>query len=532
MRPHADRLALASTLAALLIQGASGVQTPPANFGPRSRDLAVRLIDSPRGNEYFVAPDGSANGDGSRERPWDLATALSAPKTVRPGDTIWLRAGRYGEGGTRAVLRSRLLGNPGAPIVVRAWPGERVILDAWLQVGCCESDPKPAEGGWVWFRDLEFAGFQPDRTSGKAGPPDYSAMANHGGADTWAPGTRFINCIVHDTSGGLSLWQESTDAEAYGNLIYFIGGQGPDRGHGHGLYVQNDGGVKHLTDNIVFDNFGNGFHCYASGNSAVRNLVVEGNVVFNNGGIANSSSASDNLLFAGGRGGVDGLQLVGNFTYFSRGINGYNEIGYPWSMSNGSAVIADNYFVGGFDPLDLWRWRGLDIRHNLFMSPERPALSLKPASDSRDYRAERNVYYGSGAFTMDGGGKDWSHWREASGLDADSRYGGARPSGVSVTVRPNRYERGRANIVIYNWDQAPSVRVDVGSILDTGARFAVYDAENFFGAPVLNGIYRGAPLEIPLTKLTAAQPNGSVPRPAVHTAPEFVALVLRASVTK
>jgi len=523
---------LAGMLAALVIQAASGIQPPPADVGPRPRDLGVKPIETPNGASFYVSPAGTAGGDGSADRPWDIATALAGPKAVKPGDTIWIRGGKYGEGGARAVLRSRLVGAPGAPIVVRAWPGERAILDAWLQVGCCERDAQPAKGAWVWFRDLEIAGYQANRTSARSGPPEYSAMANHAGADTWAPGTRFIDCVVHDTSGGLSLWQESTGAEAYGNLIYFVGGQGPDRGHGHGLYVQNDGGIKHLTDNIVFDNFGDGFHGYASSLAAVRNLVVEGNAVFNNGGIANTSSASDNFLFAGGRDGVDALQLIGNFTYFSPEVKGYNEIGYPWSMRNGAAVIADNYFVGGLDPLDLWRWSGLAMRHNLFVSGERPAVNLKAASDSHDYRAGRNLYYGSGAFTVDGGGKDWAQWREATGLDADSRYAGARPSGAAVAVRPNRYERGRANIVVYNWSRARSVQAAISGVLEPGTTFELRDAQNFFGPPVLRGVYRGGTLEIPMTGLTAAQPNGSVPRPAVHTAPEFAVFVLRSAVSK
>ena len=86
---------------------------------------------------------------------------------------------------------------------------------------------------------------------------------------------------------------------------------GPGPRTPHGLYVRNDAGFKHLTDNIVFDNLGNGFHCYASSKVAVRNLVVEGNAVFNNGGIANASSASDNLLFAGGRWSGGELPRVG-----------------------------------------------------------------------------------------------------------------------------------------------------------------------------------------------------------------------------
>src|ERR1700681_1092391 len=45
--------------------------------------------------EFYVAPNGSASGDGSTARPWNLATGLGQPASVHPGDTIWLRGGRY-----------------------------------------------------------------------------------------------------------------------------------------------------------------------------------------------------------------------------------------------------------------------------------------------------------------------------------------------------------------------------------------------------------------------------------------------------
>ena len=47
--------------------------------------------------EFFVSPGGSAKGDGSIKSPWDLVTALKHPSAVRPGDTIWLRGGVYGD---------------------------------------------------------------------------------------------------------------------------------------------------------------------------------------------------------------------------------------------------------------------------------------------------------------------------------------------------------------------------------------------------------------------------------------------------
>ncbi len=76
--------------------------------------------------EFHVAVDGTPTNNGSRGKPWDLATAWSQPLLVRPGDTIWLHEGAYPVIG---ALTARLSGTPDAPIIVRAARGERVVLD-------------------------------------------------------------------------------------------------------------------------------------------------------------------------------------------------------------------------------------------------------------------------------------------------------------------------------------------------------------------------------------------------------------------
>ena len=49
-----------------------------------------------KGVGFYAAPHGSAAADGSRTRPWDLATALTGGHgRVQPGDTVWLRGGAY-----------------------------------------------------------------------------------------------------------------------------------------------------------------------------------------------------------------------------------------------------------------------------------------------------------------------------------------------------------------------------------------------------------------------------------------------------
>src|SRR5450759_4222902 len=102
---------------------------------------------SPTGRQFFVSPDGKSSGDGSMERPWDLATALAGPGAVQPGDTIWLRGGTY-----RGGFRSSLSGRKGAPIIVRQYPGERAVIDGKGFSGKGFSGfALDIAGSWTWY---------------------------------------------------------------------------------------------------------------------------------------------------------------------------------------------------------------------------------------------------------------------------------------------------------------------------------------------------------------------------------------------
>jgi hypothetical protein len=142
------------------------------------------------------------------------------------------------------------------------------------------------------------------------------------------------------------------------------------------------------------------------------------------------------------------------------------------------------------------------------------------------YQWGNNRYFGSGTFSYRGKQMNWDAWRASTGLEKTSRYQPGRPTGVWTFVRPNKYEPGRANIVIYNWDRSARVAVDVSNSIARGARYEVRDAQNFFGPPVASGTYTGAPLDIPMTGLTPGSPNGAVPTAPKHSAPEFGAFIL------
>jgi hypothetical protein len=104
-------------------------------------------------------------------------------------------------------------------------------------------------------------------------------------------------------------------------------------------------------------------------------------------------------------------------------------------------------------------------------------------------------------------------------------YLSARPTANQVFVRPNRYESGRAHVVVYNWQLLPSVSVDLSSVLAAGSPYEIRNAQDFLGSPVISGTYAGGSVSIPMTGLSVAAPVGAT-KPA-STAPEFAAFVVR-----
>ena len=72
---------------------------------------------SARATDFYVSPSGSSGGNGSITSPWDLTTAFAGPSTVKPGDTVWLRAGTYHTGGTTTKYNEFLSCSSSANVV-------------------------------------------------------------------------------------------------------------------------------------------------------------------------------------------------------------------------------------------------------------------------------------------------------------------------------------------------------------------------------------------------------------------------------
>ena len=93
-----------------------------------------------------------------------------------------------------------------------------------------------------------------------------------------------------------------------------------------------------------------------------------------------------------------------------------------------------------------------------------------------------------------------------------------------VFVRPNKYEAKRANVIVYNWDSASSVAVNLPGVLNAGDQYVIQDAQNFYGPAVASGTYAGGSINLPMNSTAKATPVGFV-APA-HTGARFGAFVV------
>jgi FlaA1/EpsC-like NDP-sugar epimerase len=422
-------------------------------------------------SEYFVSPQGLPTNDGSQAKPLDLATVLAKQSPVQPGQKIWLRGGTY-----QGAFISDVEGSAAAPIVVRNYQGERAILDGSNADAQQHGIVLQVTGAHTWFWGLEVTFSSPTRTTSTTASTPNGVYANE------SNDVKFINMIVHDMPGqGFGVWAESVNVELFGNIVYYNGTNDLD----HGIYAQNQNETKRIEDNIIFQQASHGLHAYGSSNAYLDHLFVAGNVFFNNGLLLGDPQR--NILIGGGRIAHD-LTLRDNYTYFPpAGGRGSNNIGYAAGCAD--TTITGNAFVGP-NALTLVNCTPA-LTDNVFVG------SLEPPNLPASYA--NNVYLPS-----------------------------LPTSDPRVVVRPNRYEPGRAHVIVYNWDLATQISIDLSpSGLRAGQAFEIRDVQALFDAPVLTATYTGAPVMLPMTGLRTATPVWNKAVPPRHTAPEFgVYLVL------
>lgn len=476
-------------------------------------------------SQYFVSPAGSAAGTGSMASPWDLKTALSQPAAVKPGDTIYLRGGTYNVPAADLGFTSNLTGTASSPIKVMSYPGEWAVIDGNVSFSAVKSKTiLLVVGAYTWFMNFEITNSEPGtRKIAVTGSNPSERRANS--IDDAGTSTKIINLIIHDTGQGIASGNDVSGNEYYGNVIYNNGWDAPDRTHGHGGYIQSGTGPKNLEDNFFFNNFADNTQMYGSGSTGNRNVTWIGNAFFN----------GDQTWWGPN---ITNLVVKENYTYKQ-----IFKLGQNLDISNTSADIQNNYFMSGVFMDELAQ--AVTFRNNtVWRDSNDPTVMLQVRNfwAPSKFSIDNNVYYKSPTSPGVGqmrviynGSKKWlpiikrfngefafnkvtgsqvnaylitkRSWQDDFRFDMNTTYIDSVPAGTKVFVRKNKYDPGRSNIVIYNWDQASTVNIDASSTLTPGDSYELHSVQDYFG-DVQTGVYGGGPLSVNMSGRSMARPIG------------------------
>jgi hypothetical protein len=409
-----------------------------------------------------------------------------------------------------------LNGSAAAPTVVRPYARERVTLD-----GAGSTRPTLiVDGTWTEFSGLEImnsgiARFCAD-CLGLRPAGVYIRDASH---------VRLINLVVHDAGHGVYTENAAQDIEIYGWIMYNGGNTDSTRSDGHGIYIENDGlGTKIARDNVIFNMFGLGIHGYSDGiGHALRNITLDGNVMFNNG-VLSGFVSNGNLLLGSPVVVADNDLIRANMAYYSPTVSGFVavQLGQD-TLLNGTLTFRDNYIAaGGNAALSVGSWGHLQVQDNTLagtagMVHVGDTTAVGWEWSGNQYWRDPNAAvwrFGTRTYTL-------ADWQAATGLGVTDRATAGPPAQPQVFVRANHYERGRANVVVFNWPHLASVAVDLTGVLAPGDRFEVHNVQDLWGTAVVSGSYGGGVVNFPMNGVTPPPPIGGSPVNPIRTGPDF-----------
>lgn len=306
---------------------------------------------------------------------------------------------------------------------LRSVPGARAILDGDVQV----------YGDGVTLDGLELTlTAWTTRTTAQAGgePTDIPWQK---GLSIYGPRTRVLNCYIHDMPNGVGWWKTAIDSEISGCLIANNGWQGADRGHGPGIYAQNETGSKWCHDNIILPSYSfTGFQFYGSENAALIGFHIERNIVVSTRFLVGSSSTP-----------ADDIHAIANLLYKTS-----IELGYKNPL-NGSAEIRNNYIGrGAISPHAL---QELDMQGNTVVNVGGIALmDLQAPSSAHEYTIDGNAYKSDQPIVFRNGLNvtAFPSW-QAAGYDAGGSF-------APLPTEPQIFVNGNI-VAIFNWGNAASV---------------------------------------------------------------------------
>ncbi|MCB0398158.1 MAG: hypothetical protein KDD26_00775 [Winogradskyella sp.] len=446
--------------------------------------------------EFHVFPidggqiKGSPNGDGSINNPWDLQTALSqSSKRVNGGDIIWLHKGIY-NGNYQSAINSTVNEKY---ITVSAYKDHEVIING--NVANKESYVLQISGDRVIFKNFEIT-YLGD-FSRKKSDKNFKAVTgiNHvEGVDC-----KFQNLIVHNIPGsGIGSWKATGGTIIEDCIIYNNGYQG-DRGHGVGIYVQNESEkFRIIRNNVIFNNYYKGVEIWSASSGTnrefVKNVSFIDNVVFNNGSPSGKPWA--NLIIASGdANGVNvtkNIKVKDNVFYHNTDFNDNKNFGYGNSITLGytsnalveNISILGNIIIGRNNALNLMHIKSAELRNNIVYSGyvhfDKSSLN---ALETKTIISNNNTFYtrkGYGFRILKHTDYNLSMWQNTFNIDKDSDWKQLKHFEIQPVLKIQKLSSSphEFNVTLLE-KNGNDVTVDFSNYkIKKGSSFKIYDLEN------------------------------------------------------
>jgi Disaggregatase related len=313
--------------------------------------LSSGVADAATPCARFAGPAGSDTAAGTFAAPFKTAQKLAGSLTA--GQTGCLRGGTYTAGTRTYVLSPPRGGNPGAPITIRSYPGERARLVGIVNVSTGVNN--------VTLSNLTFEG-----TGGMNTIKIYAndvVVQNSEITNAW----RGLSCMMLGSSSGVQALRPIVRA----NKLYACG----SRANGtkdHGIYAANllQG---QIVDNVIYDSAAYAIQLYPNAQrTRFAHNVVDGGLPSVRGGLVfggDSRYASrDNV--------VEQNIIVNAQTY---------NIVASWGGATGSGNIARSNCLWNAKQRNIYNGGGLTTSANVIADPtfvDRAARNyrLKPGS--------------------------------------------------------------------------------------------------------------------------------------------------------
>lgn len=472
---------------------------------------------NPPFNNWYVATNGSENGDGSINDPWSLSYAVSINSGVMQGDTIWLRGGNYG-----VLPDIEITGyhnnEVNQPIILRGYPDDWKLGNYPIIEG---TNNVVANDIRLWSIVSTGANSERFTSETSSNPPTYD---NRPGITKLAPRIDLWNSFIYNANGvGIGDWDPSPSSENYGVLVQNNGWSSTDRGgilydengnrtngrwgHGHGFYMQNTSGFKNIKHCIFLPGFGFTYTAHGTGAAGLVGITIDETVAYSFSSEVGNTGANAKVIDA----------LVQNTIHWETGIAiGQNHL-------TGSASVLNNLIYksasqalkpSGLSPFLVQGNRFVcdsnKIHINWIRFANEGSINATftdnhyygQSSDIAKYETEPNSIF------------SLSEW-QALGYDLDGSYNSTIPAGLESFVWPNEKQDGSdpriGIVVIVDWDEIGEATIDLSSLgLINGNSYKIFNAFNYFNDTPL--IYQSDGIDtdvtINLSGLSIAIPEG------------------------